>query len=169
MKTPLILLLTLALLPIRGQDPNSLEFQEAFAWGDRTRALDMLVPNTDEFYFYTALHHQLSGDRAGVERTLRDWRQFLGNRSLPPQYREIDRRQKLLDFEREPGMAWDMIRRDLGLLFNHRRRDEVRLSTAPPWSIRAPTTWMRSAARPTVAAGSPPTPPGGWRCSTPTA
>ncbi len=131
MKKILCVLVVFPLCSLWSAGPEGLAFLEHFSWGERTKALEMLVPNTDEFYYFTALHHQLAGEPDRVETTLRDWRQFLGNRSVPERYREIRIRQRLLDFDREPGLAWEQIRRDLSLTFNHRRRDESRESTAP--------------------------------------
>ena len=112
-------------------EAESLEFKEAFAWGDREKALAMLVPNTEDFYHYTALHHQLSGDRAAFEATIAEWRQFLRPRGPSNRLREMERRQALLEFSRRPADTWQMIRNELGLSFSHRRRDEERVSSHP--------------------------------------
>lgn len=127
----LLVLLVLLSGWVRAAEAESLEFKEAFAWGDRSRALAMLVPNTEDFYHYTALHHQLSGDRAAFEATMQDWRAFLRPRSPSARYQEMERRQALLEFGRMPADAWSMIRNHLNLRFHHRPRDEERVSVHP--------------------------------------
>lgn len=109
-------------------EAESLEFREAFAWGDREKALALLVPNTEDFYYFTALHHQLSGDEAAFEATMMDWVQFSRPQSPTARFLEMARREALLRFDRRPEDVWEMIRRELNLNFNHRPRDEERAS-----------------------------------------
>ena len=112
-------------------EAESLEFREAFAWGDREKALAMLVPNTEDFYYFTALHYQLSGDVNAFDATMREWAQFLRPRSPTPRFQEMTRRQAFLQFDRRPEDVWEMIRRELNLNFHHRPRDEERISRNP--------------------------------------
>ena len=128
-----MLLVVLVLLSgwTRASEAESLAFKEAFAWGDREKALAMLVPNTEDFYYFTALHHQLSGDEAAFEATMMDWVQFSRPQIPSARFLEMARRQALMHFERRPEDVWRMIRRELNLNFHHRPRDEERESSHP--------------------------------------
>jgi len=131
MKLLLFTALTLCLLPLRAQDANTFEFLEAYGWGDREAAIRMLVPNTEDFHYYTSLHHQLSGNEAAYRESMNAWRGFLGRSFPSPRYREIERRQDLLDFDRDPERAWARIRNDLNLRFDHQRRTDGRARSYP--------------------------------------
>ncbi len=130
MKTFLLLCLCLTIATARASDPKALEFQEAFAWGDRAAALITLVPNTEDYFFYHCLNYQLTGDRVAFEQTLNDWLASNQNR-WNARMQEMRRRQHLLDFEHDPARVWKFLRDDLGLRFEHRALSEQRAERAP--------------------------------------
>ncbi len=110
--------------------PNDLEFLEAFAWGDRAKALKELVPDTDDYYYFHCLHYQLAGDRDAFQRTLDQWLARNRNNWTPPM-QELRRRQMLLDFDRTPDAVWKYLRDDLNLRFEHRARSEQQAVRRP--------------------------------------
>lgn len=113
------LLLFLSLCAIAQPD---LAFLERFALDDaREEALAELVPGTDDFYYYTCLHHQLAGDRVAFAQTLETWYADRRHNWSAPM-RELQMRQHLLDFEHTPDETWKYLIHQLRLGFNHRPR-----------------------------------------------
>lgn len=78
----------------------------AFALGGRQKALAMLAPNTEDFYYDTSLHHRLSGDSEGFEVTIPEWAQFVRPRSLTERYQEMASWEAFLQFERCREDVW---------------------------------------------------------------
>ncbi len=128
--TMILLVGALAPQAPRAAEANALEFLEAFAWGDRAAALKTLVPDTEDYYYYHCLYHQLRGDRPAFQRTLDQW--LARNRNhWNPRMQELRRRQVLMDFDHAPDAAWTFLREDLNLAFNHRARHEQRAAQHP--------------------------------------
>ncbi len=130
MNDPRILLLVV-LIPLWAHpDAESLEFQEAFAWGDRTEALSMLVPGTEDFFYYTCLHHELEGEFEAFDREFARWKASNGDRWTSRMH-ELHRRRSLSAFEREPERTWEFLRTQAGHRFNHRPRHQQQDKAAP--------------------------------------
>jgi hypothetical protein len=92
---------------------------EAFSLAaDRAAALRELVPGTDDFYYYHALQAQNAGDRAAFKDALDRWVRER-NGSVTDRARELLNRQALLDYDKEPKVALDYLRHELGLYFGH--------------------------------------------------
>jgi hypothetical protein len=119
-----------SLCALRAADPNDLEFLEAFAWGDRAAALKELVPDTEDWFYYHCLHHQLSNDRVAFQRTLDAW-QTRNRNNWNERMLEMRRRQRLIEFDAASDASWTHLRDELGLSFNHRARHEQRASRHP--------------------------------------
>ncbi len=95
-------------------------FVEDFALSaDRAAALKQLVPGTDEYYYYNALHLQNTGDFAGVDGILKQWIERRKGRNA--MIEEIECRQALLRYDKDPKASLDFITRRLGVQFNHQR------------------------------------------------
>jgi hypothetical protein len=98
--------------------------------GDRTAALTELVPGTDDFYYYHALHAQNSGAGPRFQEMMDRWiRERNGNVTVTA--RELLNRQALLDYEKSPQKSLDYLRHELSLYFDHTRKTGVRVSQAP--------------------------------------
>ena len=69
--------LALALLfPLAALADNEIGFIERFALAtDREKALGELVPGSEEYYFFHALHYQNVRDTAKLNDLLNEWRQ----------------------------------------------------------------------------------------------
>ena len=98
--------------------------------GDREGALKELVPGTDDFYYYQALHAQNSGVRPRFQEVMDRWVRER-NGTVTEGARELLNRQALLDYEKEPKKTLDYLRRELGLYFGHARKTGERVSSAP--------------------------------------
>ena len=97
---------------------------------NREAALKELVPGTDDYFYFTALHAQNSGAREKFLDVLERWkRERRGNLNSP--MRELLNRQALLDYEKEPQKSLDYLKKELALKFNHARKTGERKSDAP--------------------------------------
>lgn len=102
-----------------------LDHLEALAFGeDRARALESLIPGTEDYYFYTALDHLHGGRLVPVRDLLKTWIQRHGRTTRAT---EIERRLALLGVTTDPKASFEHIREHLGLYFSHARvvEDEV--------------------------------------------
>lgn len=99
-------------------------FIEDFALApDRGKALEKLIPGTEDDYYYSALHAQNSGRLAEVDELLKPWIKQFGR---TPRVIEIENRQALLRYDEQPRETLDYLRRRLGLQFNHRKDEAAR-------------------------------------------
>ena len=97
---------------------------------DREAALRELVPGTDDYHYYHALHAQNTGARDRFLEIAARWqRERDGN--TPEPLRELLNRQALLDYGREPQATLDYLRRELGLTFSHAQKTGERANLAP--------------------------------------
>lgn len=95
-------------------------FLETFALSqDRGEVLDELVPGTDEYYFFNALHFQNSGQLDDAEAMLQAWVKRRGENALN---REMRNRQSLLSYDRDSDATIRYLTKQLGLRFNHQRK-----------------------------------------------
>ncbi len=88
---------------------------------DRTRALDQLVPGTEDYYYYRCLYHQHRGELAEVDRLLTGWEERHGDTERRQQ---LVHRQALLRYPDQPAEVREHIRYQLGLRFDHQREVE---------------------------------------------
>lgn len=130
-----------------------LEQLEAIALAeDREAALEALIPGTEDWYFYRALHLQLSDRLSEVPAILEQWTKRLGRTARVV---EIERRQALLTYEQSPKKTADYLKRELSLSFSHQRELEAEgrklKSTLDPSSIARETMLQRAKRRSTTA------------------
>ena len=98
---------------------NEVGFIERFALAaDRTDALKELIPGTEDYYFFHALHYQNTGDRAKLDSTIAQWKKRFERSQLR---KKIENRNALLSYETDPKATLDYLKRELGLVFNHQR------------------------------------------------
>ncbi|MDA0813763.1 MAG: hypothetical protein O3C21_15405, partial [Verrucomicrobia bacterium] len=101
-----------------GQD-NEIGFIERFALAaDRADALKELIPGTENYYFFHALHYQNIEDRANFDSTLAQWRKRF---EQSPMRKEIENRDALISYKTDPKATLDYLKRELGLVFEHQR------------------------------------------------
>ena len=123
------LFLLLAPLTIQQTQAVSLSFLEKFAISEnREDALKELIPGTREYYYYHALHAQNQGDAQELKRIIGLWIKRYGHSS---QVKEIQNRQALLDFEKDPEKTYSHLKNELRPNFNHSRLIEGRKPTHP--------------------------------------
>lgn len=98
---------------------TAIGFSETFALArDRQKAIEQLIPGSKEFYYYQCLHWQNSGQLDKVPALVATWVQRHGRSDLVT---EIENRQALLDYERDPQRTFAWLRERLGLGFDAQR------------------------------------------------
>ena len=94
-------------------------FIERFALAEnRAEALEELIPGTDDYYFFHALHYQNTHDEVKFETTMEQWKKRF-ERSA--QREVLENRQALINYEKNPQATLEYLVRELGLKFNHSR------------------------------------------------
>lgn len=107
---------TLYGLPIRAQE---IGYVEDFALStNRADALKSLIPGTDDFYYYHALHYQQLEQFQKVDELVPQWVQRHGQNQ---RVIEILHRQALLLYPKDPQRALNRIKERLGLNFPHQK------------------------------------------------
>ncbi len=116
MKTKLLLpllFLTSALLAAE----NEIGFVEKFALApDREAVLAQLIPGSEDFYFYHALHFQNAGKADALKSIMDQWAKRYPQSE---RRRVIENRAALLGYERDPQATLQYLRDRLDLEFNH--------------------------------------------------
>jgi hypothetical protein len=87
---------------------------------DRAEALKLLIPGSEEYYYYHCLHYQNTEQFDQVEELLKSW---IKRYKYTPRVREIQNRQALLTYEQNPKTSLEFIRQQLKIQFNHQREN----------------------------------------------
>ncbi|MEZ0387647.1 MAG: hypothetical protein ACAI34_11300, partial [Verrucomicrobium sp.] len=83
------------LLPLTSQAEHETGFIERFALAaDREKVLGELVPGSEEYYFFHALHYQNSRNTARLADIMAEWRKRF--RDTTPLRESIENREALL-------------------------------------------------------------------------
>ena len=95
-------------------------FIETYALAeDREKAIQQLIPGTEDFYYYSALHAQTSGQLNKVEEFMEPWIKRYGETQ---RVQEIKNRQALIRYSQDPKGSLDYLRRVLNIQFNHQQQ-----------------------------------------------
>lgn len=112
-------LLALALYPVFASAQNEIGFIEKFALApDREAVLQQLVPGTEEYYFFHALHYQNTRNVAKLKATMEQWAKKFPESA---QRTIIENREALLSYDTDPKATLKFLRDRLNLEFNHER------------------------------------------------
>ena len=96
---------------------NEIGFIERFALApDREKALGELVPGSEDFYYYHALHAQNARNTTKLADTLTQWKKRFPNSEGR---RVIENREALIGYETNPQTTLAYLREKLSLHFNH--------------------------------------------------
>ncbi|NNE92309.1 MAG: hypothetical protein HKN23_11730 [Verrucomicrobiales bacterium] len=120
-------LLSLVFGPMPAEAANEeLGFIERFALAeDREDALKELIPGTEDFYYYHALHAQNQGNHAEVKNLMEPWIKRYGETA---RVWELRHREALIRYPQQQKQSLDYLRSRLGLSFNH---EQQRLNQKP--------------------------------------
>src|SRR5438309_12101602 len=88
-------------------------FVEDFALAkDRAAALRQLIPGTEDYYYYHALHHLNAEQYDQAQALARPWLEHFGQ---TPRLTEVQTRHALLTYPRDPQKTLAYLRDRLGL------------------------------------------------------
>ncbi|WP_397384757.1 autotransporter-associated beta strand repeat-containing protein, partial [Prosthecobacter sp.] len=108
------------LLPLTVLAENEIGFIERFALAaDREKALGELVPGSEEYYFFHALHYQNVRDNAKLDQILNQWRERVPDENEAR--RIILNREAILGYERDPQATLKYLIERLGIRHDHQR------------------------------------------------
>jgi hypothetical protein len=111
----------LATLLVTGQTVRAAEigYLEDFSLAsDRTEALRLLIPGSEDYYYYHCLHYQNQEQSEQVEELLKQW---IKRYRYTPRVREIQNRQALLSYPQNDRATLAFLQERLGLRFEHQR------------------------------------------------
>ena len=112
------LIAVLYLLPTHTRAAD-IGYVEDFALAkDRATALKHLIPGTEDYYYYHALHALNTGQYDAALSNFKPWIERHGHTA---RVTEIQVRHALLTYEKNPQASIDFLKSHLGLLFNHQR------------------------------------------------
>ena len=133
-------------LGVRPGAAAEIGFEEPFALAaDRQAVLGELVPGTEEFFYFHALHLLNTEQFDAVEPLLGTWVKEHGE---TPRVWEIRNRRALLTYDADPKASFDYLVRRLGLTFPHQREvpgAEPQLPTALDPALVTPAAWQARA------------------------
>ena len=96
---------------------NEIGFVEKFALApDREAVLGQLVPGTEDYYFFHALHYQNTGQKPKLAPLLEQWAKRYPDSA---RRRIIENREALLAYDADPQTTLKFLRERLGLSFEH--------------------------------------------------
>ena len=117
-----VLSVAVSLSVLGGSSPawaGDVGFVEDFSLAkDRTVPLKTLIPGTEDYYYYHCLNFQGTGQLDEVDKMLSLW---IARYNRTPRVIEIENRQALLRYDKDPRTSLDFIIRRLNLQFNHQR------------------------------------------------
>jgi hypothetical protein len=123
------------------QGDQEIGFAEEFALAqDREAALAKLIPGTEDYYYYHALHFQNTGQTKKLAEILKQWEK----RFRSSNRREtIVRRQALIDYGKNPEKSLEFIRQRSGLTFDHQQEGKARAQQFPSALDQGKITWRK--------------------------
>ncbi len=96
-----------------------IDFIEDFALAkNRAVPLKQLIPGTEDYYYYHSIHYQNTEQFDKVDELLAAW---IKRYKYTPRVREIQNRQALLTYAKDPDKSLEFIRQHLNLTFDHQR------------------------------------------------
>jgi hypothetical protein len=109
------------LLPLAALAENEIGFIERFALAaDREKALGELVPGSEEYYFFHALHYQNVRNTAKLNNLLNEWRKRTPDENEAR--RVILNREAILGYEKDPQGTLKYLIERLGIRHDHQRQ-----------------------------------------------
>lgn len=129
MKTRLLLAVALVLSPLALRAENEIGFIEKFALApDREAVLGQLLPGSEDFYFYHALHFQNTAQAVKLAEILDQWSKRFPNSA---RRRIIENRAALLAYDANPQATLKFLRERLNLEFNDEQQVRDRKPDLP--------------------------------------
>jgi hypothetical protein len=96
---------------------NEIGFIEKFVLStNREVALGQLVPGTEDYYFYSALHYQTTGEKEKFEGLLKSW---AARFPVSERRQLLENRQALMGYDSDPQGTLEFLKRRLNPKFDH--------------------------------------------------
>ncbi|MGC6564209.1 MAG: hypothetical protein ACON38_01215 [Akkermansiaceae bacterium] len=119
--------LLIANSPLHAQ--QTVGFIEDFALAEnRAEALKQLIPGTEDYYYFHALHYQNEREIQNLDRILGEWRKRFRNSGARKQ---IEHREALIRYSDDPQATLAYLRKEMGLNFNHQQEGKAREANHP--------------------------------------
>ncbi|MGE5194311.1 MAG: hypothetical protein ACM3U2_17615, partial [Deltaproteobacteria bacterium] len=100
---------------------GEIDFVEDFSLApDRALPLKQLIPGTEDFYYYHALHYLNTEQYEKAEQLIEPWVQRHGQ---TPRHWEIRTRLALLTYEKNPKKSLEYLRNRFGIEFPHQKEE----------------------------------------------
>src|SRR5262245_48546919 len=100
---------------------GEIEYVETFALApDREAALKQLIPGTEDYYYWNALHLLNTEQFEKVDDFLKPWVQRHGE---TPRVWEIRTRKAFLTYDQNPQATLDYLRGRFGIHYPHRKEE----------------------------------------------
>ena len=114
-------------------------FIEKFALADdRGEALKQLIPGTEDYYYFHALHYQNTRQDRQLADILAQWHKRFPKSSLR---NLILNREALINYPRDPKNSLEHIRHELNLQFNHQQEGKARAREFPSVLKQEEISW----------------------------
>ncbi|HQR42245.1 MAG TPA: hypothetical protein PLX97_06160, partial [Gemmatales bacterium] len=112
-----VLCLSLAVLGLSVLAASDIGFIESFSLArDRAASLKQLIPGTEDYYYFHALHYLQQEQYEKVREQFKPWVERHGETG---RYYEILTRLHLHEYDRNPQKTLQYIKDRLGLSFDH--------------------------------------------------
>jgi hypothetical protein len=123
---------------------GDINFTEDFALAkDRNAALKQLIPGTEDYYYYNALHYLNTEQFDKIDALYGPWHQ---RHNQTARLTEIQTRQALLTFNKNPEKTLTYLRTRLGLNFDH-QKETIGATTTNLVSVLDPNSISRDTLR----------------------
>lgn len=104
-------------------------FIEQFALAeDRAKALTQLIPGTEDYYYFHALHHQTERDVAALVKVMKEWKERFRSSS---KRKMIENREALIRYSDNPEETIAYLKKELGLSLNHQQEGKIQEARHP--------------------------------------
>jgi hypothetical protein len=105
--------------PAPGAGGQEIQFIETFSLAkDRAESLKQLIPGTEDYYYFNCLHLLNTEQFDKIDGFAKPWHERHGQTA---RLTEIQTRQALLTFEKNPQRSLTFLRDKLGLRFDHQK------------------------------------------------
>jgi len=119
----------LLLAPLTLPAQQDVGFIEDFALAkDRADALKQLIPGTEDYYYYHALHLQNERRIKELDRILGEWRKHFEHSASRKQ---IENRESLIRYSDDPEATLAYLKKELGLNFDHQQEGKAHEANHP--------------------------------------
>lgn len=104
-------------------------FIEQFALAeDRAKVLTQLIPGTEDYYYFHALHYQTERNIDALGRILKEWKERFQSSS---KRKMIENREALIRYSDDPQATIAYLKKELGVTLNHQQEGKIREARHP--------------------------------------